>query len=325
MDDCERVRKQLMERIEELERLNRELLREDELEVKLEYAWTGNLGHWFWDVKTNTVTFNPLKVTTLGYDRGEVPDRVDYQYFTDKLHPEDLEGAMEAMRAHLYGRAAVYEAEYRIRAKDGTYRWYYDRGKITQYDSEGKPQFLAGIVFDVTERKSVETELAAKNEILANMAAMDGLTKVFNHRTLLEHLKSEIMEAQRTKRPLSIAMFDIDDFKKVNDSRGHIYGDQVLAGFAEIIRGSIRGSDFPGRYGGEEFMVVFPDTKLDGAWKISDRIRKALESHGFAEGIRVTVSGGVKQYEGGELASFVHSADLNLLEAKRKGKNVIVG
>lgn len=130
MDDCERVKKQLMERIEELERLNRELLREDELEVKLEYAWTGNLGHWYWDVKTNTVTFNPLKVTTLGYDRGEVPDRVDYQYFTDKLHPEDLEGAMEAMRAHLYGRAAVYEAEYRIRAKDGTYRWYYDRGKI---------------------------------------------------------------------------------------------------------------------------------------------------------------------------------------------------
>jgi len=324
LDGLGRSTEQLIERIEELERLNRELLRQDELEVRLEYAWTGNLGHWYWDTLTNSVTFNPLKVTALGYDREEIPEQVDYQFFADRLHPEDYERVMEAMRSHLHGKAEVYEAEYRIRTKDGNYRWYYDRGKITQSDGEGKPLFLAGIVFDVTERKKVEVELAAKNGILAQMAAMDGLTRVFNHRTLLEQLKSEMAGAQSIGKPLSIVMFDIDDFKRVNDSKGHIYGDKVLVGFADIIKGSIRGSDFPGRYGGEEFMVVFPGTELEGAWKTSERIRKAVESHTFAEGIKVTVSGGVKQYAGEDLQSLVHSADMNLLEAKRNGKNAII-
>ena len=100
----------------------------------LEYAWSGNLGHWYWNIKTNTVTFNPLKVTALGYDRDEIPDQVSYQFFTDKIHPEDYQKTMDAMMAHLYGKAGVYEVEYRIRAKNGEYRWYYDRGRITQYD-----------------------------------------------------------------------------------------------------------------------------------------------------------------------------------------------
>nr|HPH12066.1 PAS domain-containing protein [Thermotogota bacterium] len=117
-------KEQLLDRIESLERLTGELLKEKEQETRIEYAWTGNLGHWYWDIKTNEVTFNPLKVITLGYERNELPERVTYQFFTDKLHSEDLQNTMEAMRDHLYGKAEVYEAEYRIKAKDGTYRWY---------------------------------------------------------------------------------------------------------------------------------------------------------------------------------------------------------
>lgn len=315
---------QLIDRIEELERLNGELLRQAELETRLEYAWTGNLGHWYWDVKTNSVTFNPLKVMALGYTREEIPEHVDYQSFTDRLHPDDYLRVMRSMMDHLHGKAVVYEAEYRIRAKDGSYRWYYDRGKITQHDAEGKPLFLAGIVFDVTEKKRIEEELEAKNEILAEMAAMDGLTKMFNHRSLLERLRLELAEAQRRARPLSIAMFDIDDFKLVNDSKGHIMGDNVLTGFADIIRANIRDTDFPGRYGGEEFMVVFPGAAEDDAWKVSDRIRAAVAAHAFTEGVRVTVSGGVKQYAGEDLQGIVHAADMNLLEAKRRGKNIVI-
>ncbi len=304
--------------------LTQELLKEKEQETRLEYAWTGNLGHWYWNIKTNEVTFNPLKVTTLGYDKSEIPEHVTYQFFTEKLHPEDLENAMDAMRNHLYGKAEVYEAEYRIKAKDGSYKWYYDRGKITQYDDNGKPSFLAGIIFDITEKKETQLELELKNRILSEMSSIDGLTKIANHRTLIEHLKADVAEADRTSNPLAIAIFDIDNFKKVNDSKGHVYGDQVLFDVASIMKKSIRGTDFTGRYGGEEFMVIFPNTTLAVAVKISERIRQAVEDYIFIDGLRITISGGVSQYNNETVTEFVHSADTSLYGAKRNGKNQIL-
>lgn len=316
-------RKQLLDRIKSLEMLTQELLNEKEQETRLEYAWTGNLGHWYWNIKTNEVTFNSLKVTTLGYDKSEIPEHVTYQFFTDKLHPEDYQKAMDAMRDHIYGKADIYEVEYRIKAKDGTFKWYYDRGRITQYDN-GKPAFLAGIVFDITEKKETQLELEYKNRILSEMSSIDGLTKIGNHRALIERLKAEIAEASRTSRPLSIAIFDIDDFKKVNDSKGHVYGDQVLVDIASIMKKSIRGADFAGRYGGEEFMVIFPNTTLSVAKKISERIRQAVEEYNYVDGLRITISGGVGQYNNETITELVHSADTRLYTAKRNGKNQIV-
>lgn len=324
MDYTEFSREQLLDRIKSLEMLTQELLNEKEQEIRLEYAWTGNLGHWYWNIKTNEVTFNPLKVITLGYENSEIPEHVTYQFFTDKLHPEDFQKAMDSMRDHLYGKADVYEIEYRIKAKDGTFKWYYDRGKITQYDENGKPAFLAGIVFDITDKKETQLELENKNRILSEMSSIDGLTKIGNHRTLVERLKAEIAEASRTSSPLSIAIFDIDDFKKVNDSKGHVYGDQVLVDIASIMKKSIRGTDFAGRYGGEEFMVIYPSTTLSVAKKISERIRQAVEGYSLVDGLRITISGGVGQYNNETITELVHSVDTRLYKAKRNGKNQIV-
>lgn len=249
---------------------------------------------------------------------------MEYQFFTEKLHPDDFKKTMDAMYDHLYGRADVYEVEYRIRALDGSYKWFYDRGRITQFDENGKPLFLAGIVFDITEKKETQLELEQKNRILAEMSETDGLTQIGNHRSLIEHLKSEMVEADRTGAPLSIAIFDIDNFKKVNDTRGHVAGDRVLLDLASIIKRVVRGSDFTGRYGGEEFMVIFRDTELSIADKASERIRLAVEKNEFAEGLRVTISGGVSQYDGEAMTEFIHSADVKLYMAKKNVKNRIV-
>jgi PAS domain S-box-containing protein len=100
----------------------------------------------------------------LGYDKSEIPEHVAYQFFTDKLHPDDYQKTMDAMIDHLHGKTAVYEVEYQIRTKDGKYRWYYDRGAITQHDDSGKPVFLAGIVFDITEKKEMQMDLEYKNK-----------------------------------------------------------------------------------------------------------------------------------------------------------------
>lgn len=323
MDYKEFTREQLMQRIEELELLSQELLVEKEQEIRLEYAWTGNLGHWYWNVHSNAVTFNPLKVTTLGYSKEELPEHITYQFFTELLHPEDHEKTMSAMKDHLYGKASVYEVEYRIRTKEGKYRWYYDRGRITKYDENERPLFLAGIVFDITEKKQTQQELEAKNKILEEISSIDGLTKIGNHRTLMEYLKNSMISSDRTGSPLSVAIFDIDDFKKVNDSKGHVYGDQVLAGLADIIKKNIRETDLAGRYGGEEFMVVFTSADLQTAANISERIREMVENHSFGEGLHITVSGGVKQYKAEKTTELIHLADMNLYEAKKKGKNQI--
>ena len=323
MDQEHVSRDQLLEKIRDLEMLNRQLLREKEEETRLEYAWTGNLGHWYWNIKTNEVTFNPLKVTTLGNDKSEIPQHVSYQYFTDMLHPEDYQKAMDAMLGHMYGDAVVYEVEYRIRAKDGGYRWYYDRGKITQRDEQGKAAFMAGIVFDITEKKETQMDLENKNHILSEMSSLDSLTKISNHRTLIERLERFIAEARRTGIPLSMAMVDIDDFKRINDSKGHVTGDQVLCAVADIIKNSIRDTDLAARYGGDEFAVVFPGTQARTAAGVMERVRQAVNSHAVLEGLVVTLSTGVAQYSGEELAQFIDEADKKLYEAKHRGKNKV--
>lgn len=323
-DYTEYSREKIIEKIEELESLIQELMKEREQETRLEYAWTGNLGHWYWNIKTNQVNFNPLKVTTLGYDESEIPRHVTYQYFTEKLHPDDYKKTMEAMMDHLYRKTEVYETEYRIRTKDGRYKWYYDRGKITKYDDEGNPSFLAGIVFDITEKKETEKELKQKNILLVELSRTDGLTKLYNQRAIVENLQDAIEQSLSTNSALSIAIFDIDNFKNVNDTKGHVCGDGVISNIAQLIKNNIRDTDLAGRYGGEEFLVIFTGTNYSVASSIAERIRKAVESHVFAEEITVTISGGIKQYEGESMVEFIHKADEKLYEAKHKGKNQII-
>lgn len=314
----------LARRLETLGRLNHQLLCEKEQEAALDFAWSGNLGHWYWDIRTNAVTFNTLKVKALGYDMQELPAEVPYQFFTNLLHPDDYASAMDAMRSHLEGRAPVYEVEYRILAKDGSYHWYYDRGKITSSDEDGRPVFLAGIVFDITEKKRKQEELEQENQILSEQAMMDGLTRVRNHRALMERLRIEIALAERSKSDLSVALFDLDDFKRVNDTKGHLFGDKVLTDFASIAENAIRSSDVFGRYGGEEFLLILPNTTRTAAYQIAERIRKLVEGYHFFGGLRVTVSAGLQQYEGNGIEGFIRCADENLYRAKGSGKNRVV-
>jgi diguanylate cyclase (GGDEF)-like protein/PAS domain S-box-containing protein len=324
MDYKNKSKEALIAEIERLESLNQYLLEEQQRADRLEFSWTGNLGHWYFRLDTNRVTYNPLKVIALGYDAEEVPEEVPYQFFTDKLHPEDHPLVMENMRDHLAGRTGVYEVEYRIMARDGRYKWYHDRGKITQYDQEGKPVLIAGIVFDVTERRLMQEELETKNRILEEKAVTDSLTDLKNHRALMEGLTKALEVALVTGGSLSIVFFDLDDFKGINDHYGHQTGDRVLRDFAGILKDSVRESDIVARYGGEEFVIVLPRASLKAAKMISERIRRRVEAYEFGDGIRVTVSGGIKVFDGESLGDLIAAADKKLYEAKALGKNIIV-
>jgi diguanylate cyclase (GGDEF)-like protein len=154
----------------------------------------------------------------------------------------------------------------------------------------------------------------------------DGLTGCFNRAHALEVLDSEIRRARRSKLPLSLIMFDLDNFKEINDRHGHLCGDAVLAAIGARMKAELRGSDLKCRYGGDEFMVILPDTPLGGAQQVSENLRVALESHPIAwnsETVTVTASFGVgvvNPTDQDPLAAIAR-ADAALYRAKERGRN----
>ena len=230
---------------------------------------------------------------------------------------------MDAMRQNMAGTTDVYECEYRIQALDGSWKWFYDRGKVTQRDAQGKAEFAAGIVFDITAKKERALQLEHENKLLEAENVTDALTRIKNRRAVMAALASAIHEARQASQPVSIAMFDIDRFKTVNDTKGHVFGDQVLQVTANIIAGNIRVQDVVGRYGGEEFLVVFPNTDQVSAGLVCERIRARIEAYQFAEGLKITISGGIAEYRGEAVTAFIDRADQKLYQAKESGRNRI--
>jgi len=168
------------------------------------------------------------------------------------------------------------------------------------------------------------------HEEIYRLTTVDGLTQVFNKRYLLETLEREISRAQRYGRPLSLIMFDIDHFKKVNDTYGHLAGDYVLKEMASAIKGRIRREDIMGRYGGEEFVVVLPEIDNYSSKIFGEKIRRLVERHVFEfEGVKMplTISVGVctAWEELSTPAAFIKMADENLYKAKNNGRNCCVG
>ncbi len=133
-----------------------------------------------WDCETGVVKYNPKKIETLGYKPGEINPNV-YEW-TEMIHPHDYENTMNAMREHLQGNLPAYEVEYRIKHKNGSYRWFYDRGNIVERNPDGSPARLIGIVFDITERKLQEEEIIkAKARLEELNATKDKFFSIIAH------------------------------------------------------------------------------------------------------------------------------------------------
>jgi diguanylate cyclase (GGDEF)-like protein len=155
------------------------------------------------------------------------------------------------------------------------------------------------------------------------LADRDPLTGFYNHRYLHERFGEEVVRAQRSRRPLSVLMLDLDDFKLVNDTLGHLYGDRVLAWTAELIRSTLRASDIAARYGGDEFAILLPDTDLDAAGHAAERIRVAFAAGAFEDGehgaVPVSVAVGAATFpeDGRSATELIAAADARLYAEKR--------
>ena len=188
---------------------------------------------------------------------------------------------------------------------------------------EENRQFL-----DTLKRKNEELE--SMNRVLKELAIRDGLTGLFNHRYFQEAAQNELVRAKRQNGPLSLLFLDVDHFKKFNDAHGHGEGDRVLQKIAGLMKNRLRISDIPSRYGGEEFVVILPETGKEGAKTIAEELRQVVSGHYFI-GQRfqpvgkVTISIGVATYpeDGEDVAGLVQVADRSLFRAKEGGRNSV--
>jgi len=164
-------------------------------------------------------------------------------------------------------------------------------------------------------------------EEIKSLSVSDGLTGLHNHSSIVSLLEQEVQRSERYGSLLSVIIFDIDNFKEINDSFGHLAGDAVLVELAHMVRTGVRGIDSVGRYGGEEFLVVLPETDGLTAAVIGDRLReKVAETPTLhnKKAIRVSMSGGVASYrDGRDAGKLIGLADANLYKAKSEGKNMV--
>ena len=174
-----------------------------------------------------------------------------------------------------------------------------------------------------------EAAMALENarlyEDARRLADRDPLTGFYNHRFLHERLGEEVIRAQRARQPMSVLMLDLDDFKLVNDTFGHLFGDRVLTWTAELIRSTLRGSDIPARYGGDEFAIILPETDAEEAGSAAERILDAFRHRAFVGEQRgpvpIAASIGVATFpaNGRNATDLIAAADLALYQVKREG------
>lgn len=189
--------------------------------------------------------------------------------WAEGVHPEDLERCVQIYLDN-FNKRTPFEIEYRLRRYDGEWRWINDRG-VPAVDENGVFSGFIGSCLDVTEK--------VEGYVFKEMAQKDGLTGIFSRQYLMSQFKLEFETAYKLDRTLSIAMMDIDKFKRINDLYGHDEGDRALKLVASVVKEVIRQHDLFGRYGGDEFVIIFPNSSAHMAEKIIERIAITLKSN----------------------------------------------
>jgi diguanylate cyclase (GGDEF)-like protein len=201
---------------------------------------------------------------------------------------------------------------------------------IATADADAYPQRVEQTFEMIARHANIVIDYARLYESTKRLSITDGLTKLYNHRFFQDSLKREFARCQRHQSPLSLALLDIDHFKRFNDRYGHQQGDVVLQELARTLRGQVRNLDVVARYGGEEFAVIMPDASQEVALRVAERLRAAVEGHpveGPTGPLLVTISLGVASVPHAEIgvpAGLIAAADRALYRAKERGRNCVV-
>ena len=304
-------------------------------------------GIWDWNANTGYVYRNPGWYAMLGYPSHSMSNTV----FTWEhvIHPEDYPRVMAHFEAYIGQRNERYLIEYRCRCHDGSYLWIEDSGYIIAHNDDGSVARMLGAHRNIDAGKRLVAQLEQKNQSLESqvaertrelswvnqqlqrqldenreLAERDALTRIANRYRLEKVLQLECQRAQRFRQPLALIAMDMDDFKPINDRYGHARGDAALVRVVENLRTCLRELDLLARWGGDEFVIVLPQTTLGEALDVAARLRQVMEQLEPVGDCRLTMSYGVVQREDGEdQHALLARADKALYRAKGNGKNAI--
>ncbi len=289
-------------------------LRESEERYALA-AIGANDGLWDWDLRTNAVYFSGRWKTMLGYEEWEIGHH-PCEWF-DRIHPDDQERVQRELTQHREGLTAHFESEFRLRRKDQSYCWILSRGLAVR-DHAGQVYRLAGSQTDVTDRKQAEAKLL-------HHALHDELTSLANRALFTERLEQAINQPQPLHPTFAVVFLDLDRFKVINDSLGHLAGDQLLVITAERLKQCLRPSDTCARLGGDEFAILLePLQDPSEAITIVEQIREALRAPFGLAGQEVFVNGSIglvldtQRYHHKE--ELLRDADTAMYRAKAAGR-----
>jgi len=237
-------------------------LKESESRYELAIAGSDD-GIYDWFPADNKNLVSDRWFEMLGYKKSEMGD--DATFFFSLLHPDDVPHVLEETRRHLNGETEQYTTEFRLRCKDGSWKWILSRGRATERDSQGNLIRLTGVHTDITARKEIE-------ERLKFLSLHDQLTGLYNR--LFFETELSRLEGGR-EYPVSIISLDVDGLKLINDTIGHDAGDHLLVACADILKNNVRTSEIASRIGGDEFAVLLPRTTQEEAQVVVERLRSA--------------------------------------------------
>ena len=304
-------------------------------------------GIWDWNANTGYVYRNPGWYAMLGYASHSMANSV--LTWESVIHPEDYPRVMAHFEAYINQRNERYLIEYRCRCQDGNYIWIEDSGYIIGQNADGSVARMLGAHRNIDAGKRLVAQLEQKNQSLEcqvaertrelswvnqqlqrqleenlELAERDALTRIANRYRLEKSLQTECERAQRFRQPLSLIAMDMDDFKPINDRYGHARGDAALVRVADNLRTCLRELDVLARWGGDEFVLVLPQTTLGEALDVAAGLRQVMEQLEPVGDCRLTMSYGVVQWQEGEdQHALLARADKAMYRAKRAGKNAI--
>jgi diguanylate cyclase (GGDEF)-like protein/PAS domain S-box-containing protein len=265
------------------------------------------------DLNGKLVYVSPSSLTLFGFRPEEMVGRSSLEF----IHPEDLESARSQLAALREGpRSITYQC--RFLRKEGSYVWIEAAARSITDPASGVVSELQAAVRDISDRKRLHQELE-------RLAQQDALTGLSNRRRFEQEVESEMARSRRQLAPGALLLIDLDHFKSVNDSLGHLAGDKVLKQIAEILDERLRESDSLARLGGDEFAILLPDTGLREARLVAESLTKAIRE-GTADGsvASVTASIGVALFDGDprlDVPTVIAEADLAMYAAKDDGRD----